>query len=55
MGLGGVSMGSLVLIFLIVLLVFGTKRVRDIGSDLGAALRNFKKGLEDPNQSSKDL
>jgi sec-independent protein translocase protein TatA len=54
MGLGGVSMGSLILIFLIVLLVFGTKRVRDIGSDLGVALRNFKKGLEDPNQTPKD-
>jgi sec-independent protein translocase protein TatA len=54
MGLGGVSMGSLILIFLIVLLVFGTKRVRDIGSDLGVALRNFKKGLQDPNQTPKD-
>ena len=50
MGLGGVSMGSLLLIFLIVLFVFGTKRVREIGSDLGAAFRNFKKGLEDPDQ-----
>ena len=54
MGLGGVSLGSLLLIFLIVLLVFGTKRMRDIGSDLGVALRNFKKGLEDPNQAPKD-
>ncbi len=52
MGVGGISMGSLILIFLIVLLVFGTKRVRDIGSDLGTALRNFKKGLEDPDQKA---
>ncbi|MFM8453868.1 MAG: twin-arginine translocase TatA/TatE family subunit [Gammaproteobacteria bacterium] len=45
MGLGGISPGSLILIFLIVLLLFGTKRLRTIGEDLGHAIRNFKKGL----------
>lgn len=48
MGLGGISMGSLVLIFLIILVLFGTKKLRTIGEDLGHALRSFKKGLEDP-------
>lgn len=46
----GVSMGSLLLVLLIVLVLFGTKRLRGIGEDLGSALRSFRKGLkeEDP-------
>lgn len=51
MGLGGISIGSLLLIFLIVLVLFGTKKLRTIGEDLGHALRDFKKGLEDPKPS----
>jgi sec-independent protein translocase protein TatA len=46
MGLGGISFGSLLLIFLIILLLFGTKRLRDMGEDLGQAVRNFRKGLQ---------
>jgi len=51
MGFGGVSMGSLLLIFLIILVLFGTKKLRTIGEDLGHALRSFKKGLQGPNPS----
>ena len=55
MGIGGISMGSLLLIFLIVILLFGTKKLRDIGEDLGAAVRSFKKGLqEDPKDPNKN-
>lgn len=54
MGLGGVSIGSLLLIFLIVLLLFGTKRLRSIGEDLGGALRGFKKGLQEPLNNPED-
>ena len=46
MGLSGISIGSLLLIFLIVLLVFGTKRLRNIGEDVGTAVRSFRKGLQ---------
>lgn len=45
MGFGGMSLGSLILIFLIVLLLFGTKKIRHMGEDLGHAVRNFRKGL----------
>ncbi len=45
MGLGGVSPGSLLLIFLIAVLLFGTKRLQTLGEDLGRAFRGFKKGL----------
>jgi sec-independent protein translocase protein TatA len=37
----------LLIILVVVLLVFGTKKLRNIGSDLGAAVRGFKKGMSD--------
>ena len=51
MGLGGISVGSLVLILLVVLLVFGTKKIRNIGEDLGAGIKSFRKGLKEPDNS----
>jgi sec-independent protein translocase protein TatA len=47
MGFRGVSFGSLILILLIVIVLFGTKRLREMGSDLGAAVRNFKKAMHE--------
>ena len=47
MGFGGIGPGSLILILLIVILLFGTKRLRNMGSDLGSALKNFKKSVKD--------
>ena len=50
MGIGGISVGSLLLILVIVLLVFGTKKIRNLGGDLGGAIRDFRKGVsEDPD------
>ena len=54
MGLGGIGPASLLLILLIVILLFGTKRIRSIGSDLGAALKNFRKGVNDAEKSDED-
>jgi sec-independent protein translocase protein TatA len=54
MGLGGMSFGSLLLIFLIIVLLFGTKKLRSIGEDLGHAVRNFRKGLEEPMGDTED-
>jgi len=45
MGITGISPGSLILIFLIVLLLFGSKKLRTLGEDLGKAVRDFKHGL----------
>ncbi len=53
MGFGGISMGSLLLIFLIVLVLFGTKKLRTMGEDLGQAVRSFRKGLQDPNDKKQ--
>ena len=43
--MGGLSIGHWILVLVIVLVIFGTKRLRNIGSDLGGAMRDFKKGL----------
>ena len=45
MGTSGISIGSLILIFLISALLFGTRRLSSLGHDLGEAIRGFKKGL----------
>ena len=59
MGFGGISIWSLLLILAIVVLLFGTKKLRNIGGDLGNAIRNFKKGMQDeehpPIESGKQL
>lgn len=47
MGFGGIGPGSLILILVIVILLFGTKKLRNIGSDLGGGLRNFRKAMKD--------
>ena len=41
------NFGSLLLIFLILMMVFGTQRLRDMGNDLAVAIRSFRKGLQD--------
>ena len=43
----GIGMRELIIILLVVLLVFGAKKLRTIGSDLGAAVKGFKKGVSD--------
>jgi len=51
--MAGISIWSLLLILVIVLLLFGTKKLRNIGGDLGGAIRNFKKSIND-DKSDKD-
>lgn len=41
------GMGELIVIFLIVLLLFGAKRLPQIGSSIGAAIKGFKKSISD--------
>ena len=43
----GLGWKELVIVLVIVLLVFGTKRLANIGSDLGGAIKSFKKGMKD--------
>jgi sec-independent protein translocase protein TatA len=45
--IGGISVWQLLILLLIVVLVFGTKRLRNVGGDLGSAVKSFRKGMED--------
>jgi sec-independent protein translocase protein TatA len=47
MGFGGISPWSLLLILLIVMLIFGTKRLKGVGGDLGSAIKSFKQSMSD--------
>tara|TARA_A100000164_G_C21892791_1_gene766315 strand:- start:1079 stop:1234 length:156 start_codon:yes stop_codon:yes gene_type:complete len=51
--MAGISIWSLLLIFAIVLLLFGTKKLKNIGSDLGGAIKNFKKSIDDDKSDKK--
>ena len=55
MGIGGVSIGSLLIVLVIVMLLFGTKRLRSIGGDLGGALSGFKKAVKEGEESRDAL
>ena len=43
----GIGMRELIIILLVVLVVFGAKKLRTVGSDLGAAVRGFKKAMNE--------
>ena len=47
MGFGGISIWQLLIILAIIVLIFGTKRMRNLGSDLGNALRGFRKAVKE--------
>ena len=53
MGLGGISIWQLLIILVIVVLLFGTKRLKSLGSDLGGAVKGFKKALDDGDNESE--
>lgn len=54
MGFGGISIWQLLIILVIVLLLFGTKRLKNIGSDLGGAVKGFKKAVTDEEKKAAE-
>lgn len=46
MGLGGISLWQLLIVLLIVMLIFGTKRIKSLGGDLGGALKSFRSAMD---------
>ncbi|WP_179403090.1 Sec-independent protein translocase subunit TatA [Burkholderia guangdongensis] len=50
--MGGLSIWHWLIVLLIVALVFGTKKLRNIGSDLGSAVKGFKEGMRDGDAPS---
>jgi sec-independent protein translocase protein TatA len=47
MGMSGIGPSELVVILLIALLLFGTKRLKTIGGDLGGAIKSFREAMND--------
>ena len=53
MGFGGISIWQLLIVLAIVVLLFGTKRLKGIGGDLGGAIKGFKKAVGDDSAASE--
>jgi sec-independent protein translocase protein TatA len=54
MGLGGVSFWQLLIVFGIVILIFGTTKLKSIGGDLGGAIKGFRKAMEGDDDKKSD-
>ena len=52
--MGSFSIWHWLVVLVIVLLVFGTKKLRNIGSDLGGAVKGFKDGMKEAETSADD-
>lgn len=51
---GGISIWQLLIVFVIVILIFGTKKLRNLGGDLGGAVKGFKNAInEDPKKEDE--
>ena len=53
MGIGGISIWQLLIILAIVIMLFGTKRLRNLGGDLGSAVKGFRKSMQDDGSAEK--
>ena len=53
MGIGGISIWQLLIILVIVIMLFGTKRLRTLGSDLGSAVKGFRKSMSEDGEASQ--
>ncbi len=46
----GISPWQLLIVLLIIVLIFGTKKLRNIGGDIGSAVKNFKKSVKEDSE-----
>lgn len=56
--MGGISVWQLLILLVIVLVIFGTKRLRNAGSDIGGAIKGFREGMsgsDDQDKASEQL
>ncbi len=53
--MGGISIWQLLIIAVIVILLFGTKKLRGLGGDLGSAIKGFKKAISDDDKPTESL
>ncbi|NUW71732.1 twin-arginine translocase TatA/TatE family subunit [Vibrio mediterranei] len=52
--MAGISIWQLAIIAVIIALIFGTKRLKTIGGDVGESIKGFKKAMSDDESSGKD-
>ncbi|UAW98189.1 twin-arginine translocase TatA/TatE family subunit [Halopseudomonas nanhaiensis] len=55
MGFGGISVWQLLIVLLIVVLLFGTKRLKSIGGDLGEAIKGFRKSVNSEDEDKPNV
>lgn len=52
--MGGIGIWQLLIILLIVVMLFGTKRLKNLGTDLGGALKGFKTAIKEDEEKQTD-
>ncbi|MCG6658363.1 Sec-independent protein translocase subunit TatA [Halomonas campisalis] len=52
--LGGISIWQLLIVLGIIILIFGTKKLRNVGTDLGGAVKGFKQAVNEDDKDDKD-
>lgn len=52
--MGSFSIWHWLIVLLVVVLIFGTKKLKNIGTDLGSAVKGFKDGMKDGGQAAAD-
>ena len=53
--MGGLSIWHWLIVLLVIVLIFGTKKLRNIGSDLGGAVKGFKEGMRSEEEPAKQI
>jgi sec-independent protein translocase protein TatA len=53
--MGGLSIWHWLIVLLVVVLIFGTKKLRNMGSDLGGAVKGFKEGMRTDDEAAKQI
>ncbi len=54
MGIGNIGLPQLIILLVVVMLVFGTKKIRNLGGDLGSAIRDFRKGMNEVESAAAE-
>lgn len=54
MGIGGIGIWQLMIILLIVVMLFGTKKLRNLGGDVGGALKGFKNAMKEDEPAAEE-
>jgi len=53
--MGSFSIWHWLIVLVIIMMVFGTKKLRNIGSDLGSAVKGFKEGMRSDDETAKQI